>query len=346
MNNQKMKPKVSIIVINWNGWEDTIECLESLSQINYPNYDVVIIDNGSQDQSIQKIREYTQGKLHVNSEFFKFNPNNKPLNLIEVTQKKLQSKNLLNKKQTSKNFILIKNKKNLGFAAGNNVGIIFAKKNLNPEYILLLNNDTTVEKFFLDKLIKEALKNSQIGVLGPKIYYYNDKNRIQSNGGYINFWLGRSHLIDKEIFLEGKKSFDVDFVLGAALLFKSALVDELGLFYTPYFAYWEETDWCTRAKKFGYRIVSVPEAIIWHKGSSSIKDYDPYRIYLILRNNIIFMRRNAAKFYLPSFYIFHILFRIPSFLIYAIQHNSNQNHFKLIYMVIKGFLDGIKSEIN
>jgi len=65
-----MNPRVSIIILNWNGWEDTIECLESLYQITYPNYDVIIVDNGSEDESLEMIRKYCQGKIRVESKFF------------------------------------------------------------------------------------------------------------------------------------------------------------------------------------------------------------------------------------------------------------------------------------
>jgi GT2 family glycosyltransferase len=74
-----MNPKVSVIILNWNGWEDTIECLESLYQIDYPNYDVVLIDNDSKDDSIQRIRDYSEGKIKPKSKFYTYNPNNKPI---------------------------------------------------------------------------------------------------------------------------------------------------------------------------------------------------------------------------------------------------------------------------
>ena len=70
-------PRVAIIILNWNGWEDTIECLESLYQITYPNYDVIVVDNGSEDESIEKIKEYCEGEIKVESKFFECNPINK-----------------------------------------------------------------------------------------------------------------------------------------------------------------------------------------------------------------------------------------------------------------------------
>ena len=76
-------PSVSIIILNWNGWSDTIECLESIYQLNYSNYRVIVVDNNSSDDSVQKINDYAMGKLEVKSNFFKYNPTNKPIKIID-----------------------------------------------------------------------------------------------------------------------------------------------------------------------------------------------------------------------------------------------------------------------
>ena len=81
-----MNPKVSIIILNWNGWRDTIECLESVYQITYPSYDVIVVDNGSEDESIEKITEYCKGKIEVESKFFEYSSENKPIKIIECTR--------------------------------------------------------------------------------------------------------------------------------------------------------------------------------------------------------------------------------------------------------------------
>ena len=76
-------PRVSIIILNWNGWKDTIECLESVYQIDYANFDVILVDNHSQDDSLDKIRTYCTGVLDVKSEFFDYQTENKPINFLE-----------------------------------------------------------------------------------------------------------------------------------------------------------------------------------------------------------------------------------------------------------------------
>ena len=79
-------PKVSVIILNWNGWKDTIECLESLYQIDYPNYDIILVDNDSKDDSIQRIRDYCEGQLKPKSPFYNYNPKNKPIQIFEYTK--------------------------------------------------------------------------------------------------------------------------------------------------------------------------------------------------------------------------------------------------------------------
>lgn len=117
-----MNPKVSIIILNWNGWEDTIECLESLYQITYPNYDVIVVDNCSKDESIEKIKEYAEGKIEVESKFFAFSDNNKPIKIVEYTREEAEAGGWKEKElenvPSNRKLILIKNEKNYGFAGG------------------------------------------------------------------------------------------------------------------------------------------------------------------------------------------------------------------------------------
>ena len=126
-------PKVSVIILNWNGWKDTIECLESLYKINYPNYNVVLVDNASTDNSILNIKDYCNGQLKVESKFFTYETENKPIKLLEFTEEDI--KNITSEKysdlikdSSNKILNLIKNQDNYGFAKGNNIGIAYALK--------------------------------------------------------------------------------------------------------------------------------------------------------------------------------------------------------------------------
>ena len=89
-----MFPRVSIIILNWNGWKDTIECLESVYRIEYPNYDVILIDNGSNNKSVEMIRKYTTGDIKVESPFFEYNPENKPIRVFEINEEEARKEYL------------------------------------------------------------------------------------------------------------------------------------------------------------------------------------------------------------------------------------------------------------
>lgn len=165
---------------------------------------------------------------------------------------------------------LIINKDNFRFAGGNNVGIEYALTK-NADYILLLNNDTTVDKTFIDELVSNAESDSQIGMVGPKMYYYSDPNRIWYAGGKIEWWKGWiSHIGVREID-KGQygQTTETDFVSGCCILVKREVVEKIGILDTAYYIYGEDVDWCIRASRAGYRILYEPKAKIWHKLSVS-----------------------------------------------------------------------------
>ena len=116
-------PRVAIIILDWNGWKDTIECLESLYRITYPNYSVILVDNGSEDDSLQQIRDYSAGEIKVESSFFDYNLKNKPIKIIEYSQEELETYNYtideIESIPSNQKLIIIKNKK-----TGSQKGII------------------------------------------------------------------------------------------------------------------------------------------------------------------------------------------------------------------------------
>jgi GT2 family glycosyltransferase len=221
-------PLVYIIVLTWNGKKDTLECLNSLKELVYPNYRVLVVDNASADGTAEQVR----------SQF----PD------VE----------------------LIVNKDNFRFAGGNNSGIEYALSK-NADYTLLLNNDTIVDKTFIDELVLTAESDSQIGMVGPKMYYYSDPNRIWYAGGKIEWWKGwLSHIgvrgIDNGQYCQTKET---DFISGCCVLVKREVVETIGILDTAYYIYGEDVDWCIRAFRAGYRLMFEPKAKIWHKLSVS-----------------------------------------------------------------------------
>jgi hypothetical protein len=293
-------PKVIVIILNWNGKEDTIECLDSLKHITYPNYEILLVDNGSVDGSVECFR-----KLYPEIE-------------------------------------IIENEENLGFAEGNNVALkeVVAK---GSDYCLLLNNDTIVDSNFLFELVNVAENDKKIGIVGPTIFHYKNREKIQSAGGKIYWKRGTApHYTDrdnrKEII---SRTRDVDYIMGCALLAKTKLVGDIGYLKKEYFAYWEEVDWCVRAHKAGYRIVHVPSSKIWHKGGATAKKTSGFFEYQMARNMFWFMKEHTTKkeyiLFLIYFFGFKFWFSSASLILYHKNVKGYNSFLKGIYQGIKTF---------
>jgi GT2 family glycosyltransferase len=298
-----MSTRVCIIVLNWNGLKDTLECLESLKALTYPNYEVLVVDNASTGGDVSGLKHAFADSVSI-----------------------------------------IENDRNYSFCEGNNIGIRYAIEHSNPDYFLLLNNDTIVDPGFLSSLISACENDPSIGMAGPKVYFHQDPNVIQSVGGRINWWKGQALLLGNNEVDRGQfdGTGEVDWVSGCALVARRTAIDAIGLLYAPYFGYFEETDWCVRCKRAGYRVMVVPEARVWHKNRIS---YDvnsatssPHTYYMT-RNRVLFMKRNAT---VPQFAAFlaRLVFReaLPFAALALLIQRHNR---RLLAPYYRGMRDGL-----
>lgn len=261
--------RVYIIILNWNGWQMTLDCLKSLSSINTDGLkvEIVVVDNGSADDSINKIEN-----------------------------EKIKDKNDKLKLQ------IIRNDKNLGFAEGNNIGIRYALKQ-GADYICLLNNDTRVDKNFLSELVICAENNPQAGVIGGKIYFEKDhefhKDRysepergkvIWYAGGLIDWKnvYGSNRGVDEVDKGQYDEEIETDYVNGCLMLLRANVIKQIGLFNKKYFLYYEDTDLSVRIKKAGYSLLYCPKAIIWHINAGSSGTGSNLHDYFTTRNRLLF----------------------------------------------------------
>lgn len=231
-------PLVKIIILNWNGWRDTIECLESLCKINYPSYQVVVVDNGSTDDSASRIKRWAK-------------ENGKPLEVLEI-------------------------KENLGFARGNNVGIKYVIGNENPEYILILNNDTTVERDFLKAMVSEIKRLPNAALCAPQVKDYYRKKLWQkpikhrlNTLTYLLFATQLYRFTTKFIRYDLTRPSQIYTAPGCCLLIGSEAFERIGLFDEHTFLGWEEFIIAERLMQNGYRSYYVPQSIIYHKVGKS-----------------------------------------------------------------------------
>ena len=296
------RPKVFIIILNWNGWRDTLECLESLKKIDYPNYEILVVDNGSTDESVERLNKY-----------------------IKTTD-----------------YCLLTTPSNLGFAGGNNIGIRYALEK-KTDYVLLLNNDTIVSQEFLRKLVEIGERNEKIGILGPKIYFYNEPKRIWFAGGRVNWLYNKGTMrgygeLDKSQF-DSPDYRTVDYITGCCLLIKRQVIEKIGLMSEDYFLYYEDVDWSLKAQSAGFKCIFVPAAKIWHKGSKSSVEFSASYIYYHIRNGLILAARFAPG-YIKPFVHLDVLWRIFKQIIKLIFFPQRRFWVKPILLGIKDFYLG------
>jgi len=277
-----MMPKVFIIILNWNGWRDTLECLKSLRKLNYPNFEILVVDNGSTDDSVERLNFGAAPKFPK--------------------------------------FLLLQNEKNLGFVGGNNIGIKYTLEQ-GTDYVLLLNNDTMVSPDFLQKLVEVGEQDEQFGILGPKIYFWSPAfrqrigpdSKIWSAGGQVNWLYNKGTMrgygqIDKGQY-DQPSIQETEYLTGCCLLIKRPVIEEIGLMPGDYFLYYEDVDWSLRAQRAGFKCIFVPSAKIWHKGSKSSVEFSPSYIYYHIRNGLILARR-FAPWYIQPFVHLDVVWRI------------------------------------
>lgn len=223
----------AIILINWNGADDTIDCLESLDKA-HGSFMVVVADNGSTDNSLERIKQVIP-ELSIKVELL-------PLG------------------------------RNWGFAAGNNKAIEYAGR-FNPDSYLLLNNDTVVEQDFLVKLNEYREQCPDIRILGPMVCYWSDRNRIWSCGAHLSFGTRKPFYKNSSTdVLESRKPIKVSFISGCALFVDSSLVETGCKLLTERFFFGEEDfEFAHRMRRRGEKMAIIPESVIYHKVGSSAK---------------------------------------------------------------------------
>uniref|UniRef100_A0A7C4QXC5 Glycosyltransferase family 2 protein n=1 Tax=candidate division CPR3 bacterium TaxID=2268181 RepID=A0A7C4QXC5_UNCC3 len=250
--------KIYIVILNYNGFSDTKRCLDSLHILQDKNYKlyILLVDNGSRNKELINLKNYIK----------KF----KDLRLIE-------------------------NKRNLGFAKGNNSAVKIALQN-GADYILFLNNDTKIEMNFLRNLFK-----INAAISSPVIKFREFRNRgkfIYDLGGKVNWWTGRTthfNLYKSEYAkFTNNKPISVDYVAGCCMLVVRDVFEKIGLFDEKYFMYFEDVDFCVTAKKHGFKVKVDPTSLIYHKLGGSIGRWSKMAIFHNLSSNFIFISKHLG----------------------------------------------------
>jgi GT2 family glycosyltransferase len=307
---------VYIVVVNWNGWSDTIECLESVFRSDYPSFRVVVCDNDSRDCSLDQIKAWADNRLNKlvspasKLKHLSWPPVDKPIAYIEYCREEAERGGYPGNEAP---LVLIRNGDNLGFAGGNNVGLRYALAKGDCEYVWLLNNDSVITPDALTKLAERMKEKPSAGMCGSTLLYYERPLKVQAlAGGWYCKWIGLPWHMGRL-----KKSSDsinpkkverwMNYVVGASLFVSKQFLHDIGLMCEDYVLYFEEADWAIRAER-RFKLAYAPESIVYHKvggsiGTSSNPAKKSYTCdYYNIRNRILFTRR----FYpvaLPTIYL-------------------------------------------
>lgn len=252
-----IKPSVSVILVNYNGTKDTIDCVKSLLNVEYDNFRIVIADNASKHPITRADDAVLQDSR---------------VEILTIDQ-------------------------NLGFAGGNNYAIKYEKEHFDPSYYLLLNNDTVVEPGFIKNMVRKAEMETDIGLVCGKIYLYSDPEAFWYAGGAIDISTGvTSHYGAKERE-QGQYDVDreVTFATGCLWLIPQKTIEEVGLMNEDYFLYYEDADYCCRILNNGLKLMYCHDAVIYHKVSGTTGSYSDLERYYMVRNGLLFVHRYATS---------------------------------------------------
>lgn len=286
--------KTGIVILNYNGSDDTLECVASLQKWVQRDVVVIVVDNDSTTENVEKLAVLSQTGVTV-----------------------------------------IYHNENCGYAAGNNIGIRHALK-LNCDYICVLNNDTLIEEDFLTPCISFLQNHKDVAIVGPAILNIVG-NHVQSTGGDIFIRTGT--VTQKNAGVERNalpEIVECDYVGGACMVFNAKLIDEIGVIPEQYFLFFEETEWCYKAQKKGYRNVVLTTKYIRHKESASINKVGSLKDYLMTRNRTVFVKRNAA----PLTFALFLCYCMMQTLYRGIRYG------KQYFLHFSYFYDGLVNRVN
>ncbi|MDE2483139.1 MAG: glycosyltransferase family 2 protein [bacterium] len=340
------EPKVVSVVLNWNGWLDTVECLESLLRAEYGNHQIVVCDNRSQDHSIERLTEWADGLLEVASardaaSGWSYKPVRKPVPYVLYAS----PAEAFAADPTDAPLVFIRNGSNLGYAAGNNVGMRFAIERLACAYVWVLNNDTIVERTAIAALSDQLALASGTAVLGSRIMQYEAPGTIQAlGGGTLDPRTGRETQIGRgrSEHEQIDTAMELEHVIGASMFVRAEAFADVGPIDESYFLYREETDWCIELRKRGWRLEYCPQSVVWHKESRSFGFKSVLHDYYAVRNMLFLIQKHFPQSLPTAFLV--TLARAVAPKIARLQFRR----LRYVFKAYRDFLRGVrgKTEVN
>lgn len=277
---------IYIVILNWNSARDTIHCIKSALSLNkIKDVTIVVCDNDSKKESYEEIKNFVLDQTNIS-------------NLI------ISENEIPNYKNSNYKIVLIKNEKNYGYAGGNNRGIRFALNQESMQYVWILNNDTEVASDSLDYLIDKFESNKRYGVVGSKLVEFENRTKVQGIGGAINPKFCTTKEIGSELTIDeniDELSYEknIDYVIGASMMFSRLCLQKVGLMCEDYFLYYEEIDICNRIKKNNLKVGIASRSIVYHKhGASTESGKSDIADYYSVKNRLLISKKFYPRFIL------------------------------------------------
>ena len=336
---------VYIVLVNWNGWRDTVECLESLRNLAYDNFRTIIVDNKSGDDSVRNILRWSVGEIPVQVPPYIAregcaHSQNEAVH-VDVIGENAYAVNM--EMQPNGGITIIEANDNRGFASGCNIGIKYALGDPACKYVWLLNNDTVVEKNALTCLVNKYSGGTKYGMCGSTLLYYSNPEFIQSLGGKFNpvFAVNKQCFVDVplksvENIDEGDIESRIDYVVGASLLISRKFLESVGLLDEGLFFYFEELDWYFRSQRH-YTTGYAKDSLVYHKVGQSIereKTCIGAEHYYWVRNRIL-----LTKKYHPGMLMFVCLHVVA-----AILKKTLSADWKFCSVTLAALYDGLNNK--
>lgn len=288
-----------VVLVNWKGWCDTIECLDSLLKLERTSpLCLAVVDNASSDESVSEILRWMQSRGAVDDAVLAGAGNTLKERLTRAAAVVIDD---------STEMVLLCNRANDGFAAANNLGIRFGLDARSVDYVWILNNDTRVDSAALRHLCSRMAEDESIGICGATLVHADRERRVQAYGG-VHYSLATArgaHIGAGDVYSGPIDNAQVEkcmtYVSGASMFVRREFIEEVGLMAEQYFLYNEEVDWAWRARN-RYRLGVETAALVFHKEGASIGTETAKRPASLLSD--FFQTRNKLMFawrYTPWF---------------------------------------------
>lgn len=299
------RPSIYAVMLNRNGFQLTVACIDSLKKSTVPLRKVIVLDQASEDGSYEKLQHLYENDDQVH---------------------------------------VVRNEKNYGFALGVNIGIQKAME-MGARMVFLVNNDTVVHEECLQHLCNVIVTKPSAAAVGPAIMYYSNPEKIWQAGGYFSkLKMGITVPYKGKMYSDiAMDVMSVEFLTGCALLIPVETFEKVGLFDTEYFFYAEDADFGLRIKKANMNMYFVPTARMWHKIEDIAVDRTtPFVLYHLAKSTIIMLRKRFSGFE-RSYGIFLQFTIYTAFRLWQI--GKGRRGFDSIIAWFKGLIDGSLEEL-